>query len=78
MAKVTEEEIKQINRLYKIYGTYSAVAKEVGRAPNTVKKYVDPNFIDDEIDNEVQSEIDWSILEDAPPINLESWEIIND
>ena len=42
--RVTESEIKQINELYLQYGTYAAVAREVGRAPSTVKKYIDPNY----------------------------------
>ena len=42
--KVTQEEILQMNILYKELGTYAAVSREIGRAPSTVKKYIDPNF----------------------------------
>lgn len=37
---LSEEKIALIQQLYEQYGTYSAVAKEVGCAPATVKKYV--------------------------------------
>lgn len=42
--KVTQEEILQMNILYKELGTYAAVSREIGRAPSTVKKYIDPTF----------------------------------
>ena len=42
--KITQEEILQMNILYKELGTYAAVSREIGRAPSTVKKYIDPNF----------------------------------
>ena len=44
--KVTPEEIKKMNELYLIYNTYTGVAKEVGRAPSTVKRYIDPNYLE--------------------------------
>ena len=45
MAKaVTAQEIELMNTLYLELKTYSAVAKEVGRAASTVKKYIVPNF----------------------------------
>ena len=45
MAKaVTQQEIELMNTLYLELKTYSAVAKEVGRAASTVKKYIVPNF----------------------------------
>lgn len=43
--KVTPEEIKKMNELYLIYNTYAGVAKEVGRAPTTVKRYIDPDYL---------------------------------
>lgn len=76
MARVTNEEIKRINELYLQYGTYSAVAKEVGRAPSTVKKYVDPNFQMEEIPKELKL-IDWEALLTAKIINAynrEEWD----
>ena len=54
MAKrITEEEKKRINELYIIYHNYSEVARQVGCAPSTVKKYVikdyksEPEKVDD-------------------------------
>lgn len=45
MAKsVTQQEIELMNTLYLELKTYSAVAREVGRAASTVKKYIVPNF----------------------------------
>ena len=49
MAKVITEETKiKINELYLEIGTYSGVAKIVGCAPTTVKKYIIPNFVPSE------------------------------
>lgn len=42
--KITDKEILQINKLYKQYKTYAAVAREVGCSAGTVKKYIIPNF----------------------------------
>lgn len=39
MARLTEEKILEIQRLYKEIGIYSQVAKQVGCSPSTVKKY---------------------------------------
>ena len=49
--KITEEHKLQINILYKKYGTYAAVAREMGISPTTVKKYVIPNFEVPQTDN---------------------------
>jgi predicted transcriptional regulator len=38
--KITTDMIKQINELYIQHKTYAAVARELGIAPTTVKKYV--------------------------------------
>jgi len=42
---ITEETKIQINELYLQIGTYSGVAKKIGCAPSTVKKYIIPNFV---------------------------------
>lgn len=42
---ITDEKIIEINELYLKIGTYSGVAKEVGCAPSTVKKYIIPDFV---------------------------------
>lgn len=49
--KITDKEILQINRLYKQLGTYAAVAREVGCAPSTVKKYIITDFDEDAFHN---------------------------
>lgn len=38
--KITQDKIQQINELYLKYKTYAAVAREIGCAPTTVKKYI--------------------------------------
>lgn len=47
--KIGQDTILQINRLYQKYKTYAAVAREIGIAPSTVKKYVIKDFIDPEL-----------------------------
>lgn len=42
--RVTDKDIKLMNELYVKYGTYAAVAREVGFAPSTVKRYITPNY----------------------------------
>ena len=39
-ARITPEEIIRITQLYNKYGTYAAVAREVGRSASAVAKYV--------------------------------------
>ena len=38
--RITPEEIVRINQLYNKYGTYAAVAREIGRSASAVAKYV--------------------------------------
>ena len=38
--RITPTEVVEITRLYKKYGTYSAVAKEIGRSASAVARYV--------------------------------------
>lgn len=45
---ITQEKIKEINELYIKLKTYSGVARVVGCAPATVKKYIIPNYIPQE------------------------------
>lgn len=73
MARVTSEEIKEMNELYLVYGTYSAVAREVGRAPSTVKRYIDPDYISQKEPIKLKL-INWKKLEAAPIINIATWE----
>ena len=37
---ISPEEIVEMQRLYRIHGTYAAVAKEIGRSASSVSKYV--------------------------------------
>ena len=37
---ISPEEIVEMQRLYRIHGTYAAVAREMGRSPSSVSKYV--------------------------------------
>ena len=67
--KITQDKIIQINELYLQYGTYSAVAKEVGCAPSTVKKYVDPDY--KPIQRQVELKpVDWNVLITAKLIDI--------
>lgn len=38
--RVTPDEINRMIQLYKQYGTYAAVAREMGRSAKTVARYV--------------------------------------
>ena len=38
--QISPEEIVEMQRLYRIYGTYAAVAREIGRIASSVSKYV--------------------------------------
>ena len=38
--RITPEEIIEMQRLYRKFGTYAAVAREVGRSASSVSKYV--------------------------------------
>ena len=67
--RITEEQIEQINRLYLIYGTYAAVAREVGCSATTVKKYIDPNFESAPSKQKIER-IDWSEFYALAPITL--------
>lgn len=37
---ISPEEIVEMQRLYRIYGTYATVAREMGRSASSVSKYV--------------------------------------
>ena len=44
--KVSQEEIKEMNELYVSIGSYAGVARIVGRSAGTVKKYIDPDYLE--------------------------------
>jgi len=45
MKRLTAEDIKNINEIYKRVGSYAETARQTGFAPTTVKKYVDPDYV---------------------------------
>lgn len=45
---VTQEMTKEINELYLQIGTYAGVARKIGIAPTTVKKYIIPGYTSEE------------------------------
>ena len=47
MAKLSEEKIAKIRRVYNEVGTYSGTAKIVGCSPATVKKYTQEDYVPD-------------------------------
>lgn len=47
MAKLSEEKIAEIRRVYSELGTYSGTAKVVGCSPATIKKYTQEDNISD-------------------------------
>lgn len=47
MAKLSEEKIAEIRRVYSELGTYSGTAKAVGCSPATVKKYTQEEYVPD-------------------------------
>lgn len=47
MAKLSEEKIAEIRRVYNELGTYSGTAKAVGCSPASVKKYTQEDYIPD-------------------------------
>lgn len=47
MAKLSEEKIAEIRRVYGELGTYSGTAKAVGCSPATVKKYTQEEYTPD-------------------------------
>lgn len=75
--RVTESEIIKMNELYLQYGTYAAVAREVGRSPSTVKRYIQSDFQVKEEPVELKS-IDWDKLLNAPLVNIFNLEWEND
>lgn len=46
--KITQEQILEMNKLYLQHKTYAAVARIIGCAPSTVKKYIIPDFVPEE------------------------------
>lgn len=71
---ITEETKVKINELYLKIGTYSGVAKEIGCAPSTVKKYIIPNFIpQDSIEKKIFQREDLPEFSTEGLKNVENW-----
>ena len=47
--RITPEEIITMQRLYRHLGTYTAVAREIGRSASSVSKYVQMKGVPDNI-----------------------------
>lgn len=71
--RVSQDEIIEMNELYLEYGTYSAVAREVGRAPSTVKRYIDLNYQSQLLPKQLKP-INWDLLKSVPVIKIINWE----
>lgn len=71
--RVSQDEIIKMNELYLEYGTYAAVAREVGRAPSTVKRYIDPDY-ESQLFPEKLLPINWEKLEKCRTILIATWE----
>ena len=71
--RVTQDEIIKMNELYLEYHSYAAVAREVGRAPSTVKRYIYSNYVPQRIVKKLK-EVDWEALNEVPVIDISTWE----
>ena len=66
---VTQEMAKEINELYLQIGTYAGVARKIGIAPTTVKKYIIPGYTSEKkikkiifAKSKLSEEIDYSLF----------------
>ena len=66
MAKLSEEKIAEINKVYAEVGTYSGTAKIVGCSPATVKKYCQMEVIPD-------STVRVDFNDSIPPVEELNW-----
>lgn len=53
--RITPNEIIEMQRLYKEYGTYAAVAREMGRSASSVAKYIQMKGISNNVRIAVQN-----------------------
>ena len=63
--KITNDQKIQMNILYKKLKTYSAVAREIGCSPSTVKRYIIPDFISPE-----ENKTNIIQIKELPPIDI--------
>lgn len=54
--RITEEQIKEINRLFYEIGIKAEVARRVGVSASSVAKYIDPNYVPSEERPEIELE----------------------
>lgn len=71
--RISEDEVIRMNELYLEYHTYAAVAREVGRAPSTVKRYIDPNYKSQLSPKELRP-VDWEKLGKVGKVSIATWE----
>lgn len=65
--KVTQDEIVRMNDLYLVIGTYSGVARETGRSPSTVKRYIISDYTPQEETPAAFDENLWSAAKEFVP-----------
>lgn len=72
---VTQEMTKEINELYLQIGTYAGVARKIGIAPTTVKKYIIPGYTSEKKirkiifdKSKLSQEVDYSLFK-----NKDTW-----
>ena len=76
MNKVSQDDIKNMNELYIKLGTYAAVARETGFSASTVKKYIVPHYVSDEVSKQNRKVFDLeSIPDDVDPKSfcIDNW-----
>ena len=74
MRKIGIQEIEKINELYRKNGTYAAVARELGIAPSTVKKYVSAGNVHGASPIKSDDEVKRVRLSDLPKFDIDSFE----
>ena len=63
--RITEDQKIQMNILYKELKTYAAVARVMGVAASTVKRYIIPDFVNPE-----EIEIKTVQIKELPPVDI--------
>ena len=76
MNKVSQDDIKNMNELYIKLGTYAAVARETGFSASTVKKYIVPHYVPDEVSKQNRKVFDLESIPDdvdPKPFCIDKW-----
>lgn len=66
--KVTDKDIFEINCAYLKYGTYAAAARETGRSPVTIKKYIIKGFSPEV---KIKEKVDFEVLGEIKPKSID-------